>query len=270
MRRTDSYRVPAAGAAHAKPAPRAAARPHLRPSLGLRLRTRVERATRLRRLPAAQAAGRRRTAAPAHRARSRLRVARARVMTLRTRIAAAAGVAVALAVVGVSIAVYVGVRGELRNEIDDSLRDRADAVAVAVHSTGSARAPRVPSQRFGGPEGHVQLVLPSGRILRDPAEGDALPADGLVHRIARNGSGEEYADTTVDGLHLRVLTIGIGRTGALQIARPLDEVDRQVDRILLLLLFIGAGGVALGVALGAGVARTALAPIGRFTRRTEE
>jgi two-component system sensor histidine kinase MprB len=53
-------------------------------------------------------------------------------------------------------------------------------------------------------------------------------------------------------------------------ARPLDEVDRQLDRVLLVLLVVGAAGVALGAALAALVARTALAPIGRFTRRTEE
>jgi len=54
------------------------------------------------------------------------------------------------------------------------------------------------------------------------------------------------------------------------VARPLDEVDRQLDRVLLVLILVGAAGVALGAALAAGVARTALAPIDRFTRRTEE
>jgi two-component system, OmpR family, sensor histidine kinase MprB len=191
-------------------------------------------------------------------------------MTLRTRIAAAAGVAVALAVIAVSIAVYVGVRGELRDEVDASLRERAEAVASSARTTGSSRAPRAPAEPFGGPEGHVQLVLPSGTSLRDPADRDALPVDARARRIARRGAGEELVDTTVGGLHLRVLTMGVGRTGAIQVARPLDEVDRQLDRILLVLIFIGAAGVALGVALGAVVARTALAPVARFTRRTEQ
>ena len=69
---------------------------------------------------------------------------------------------------------------------------------------------------------------------------------------------------------MRVLTRGIGSRGAIQVARPLDEVDRQLDRVLLVLLLVGAAGVALGAALAAVVARTALAPIDRFTRRTEE
>jgi two-component system sensor histidine kinase MprB len=54
------------------------------------------------------------------------------------------------------------------------------------------------------------------------------------------------------------------------VARSLEEVDRQLDRIVLVLLIVGASGVALGAGLGAIVARTALAPVERFTRRTEQ
>ncbi|MEA2362293.1 MAG: two-component system, OmpR family, sensor histidine kinase MprB [Thermoleophilaceae bacterium] len=192
-------------------------------------------------------------------------------MTLRTRIAAAAALAVAVAVIVVAIAVYLAVRGELRDEVDVSLHERADSVARFVHRPGRPdRLPKVPREPFGGPEGYVQLVLPDGRLLRGSSGGDALPLDQRARAIARTGSGEELVDTTVDGLHLRVLTRGLGGAGAIQVARPLDEVDRQLDRILLVLLFVGAAGVALGAGLGAVVARTALAPIARFTRRTEE
>ena len=187
-------------------------------------------------------------------------------MTLRTRIAGAAGLAVALAVIVVAIAVYLGVRGELRDEVDSSLHERADSVAQLSPNA----VPRVPPEPFGGPEGYVQVVRPDGRLLRTPAGGETLPLDERARAIARSGQGEELIDTTVDGLHLRVLTRGLGDVGAIQVARPLDEVDRQLDRILLVLIFVGAAGVALGAGLGALVARTALAPIAKFTRRTEE
>jgi two-component system, OmpR family, sensor histidine kinase MprB len=187
-------------------------------------------------------------------------------MTLRTRIAAAAGLAVALAVIVVAIAVYLGVRGELRDEVDSSLHERADSVAQLSPNS----VPEVPPEPFGGPEGYVQVVRPDGRLLRTPAGGETLPLDERARAIARRGQGQELIDTTVDGLHLRVLTRGLGDEGAIQVARPLDEVDRQLDRILLVLIFVGASGVALGAGLGALVARTALAPIAKFTRRTEE
>jgi two-component system sensor histidine kinase MprB len=97
-----------------------------------------------------------------------------------------------------------------------------------------------------------------------------VPVDSRASEIARRGSGEHLTDTSVNGTHLRVLTQGAGERGAVQLARPLDEVDRQLDRVVLVLLLVGAAGVALGAALGALVARTALSPVASFTRRTEE
>lgn len=191
-------------------------------------------------------------------------------MTLRMRIAAAAGLAVAVAVLAVSVAVYLGVRNELRDEVDASLHDSADTLADSARAN-QERAPDVPDEPFGGSEGYVQVVRPSGELLRRSSSGETLPLDERAHRIARRGLGEELVDTTVAGLHLRVLTRGLGEGGgAIQVARPLDEVDRQLDRILLMLVFVGAAGVALGAGLAGLVARTALAPIATFTRRTEE
>jgi two-component system sensor histidine kinase MprB len=209
-------------------------------------------------------------------------------MTLRTRIAAAAGLAVALAVAAAAVAVYLGVRGELRGEVDDSLRERAETIVDrGRRGPGRPGAPggpgfgppgesvprfplEAPAEPFGGPEGFVQLVLPGGRAVRFRDERERLPVDERAGAIAREGSGEDLTDTTVDGTHLRVLTAGLGPGGAIQVARPLEEIDRQLDKIVLVLLVVGAGGVALGAALGAAVASTALAPIARFTRRTEE
>jgi two-component system sensor histidine kinase MprB len=207
-------------------------------------------------------------------------------VTLRARIAAAAGLAVALAVVAAAVAVYLGVRGELRGEVDESLRDRAETV-VRFGPLGGPGAgpgpggpgrfeerdglpPQPPREPFGGAEAYVQLVLANGRVLRRPDAVGRLPVEDRARELARSGSGEYLSDTTVDGIHVRVLTRALPRGAALQLARPLDEVDRQLDRILLVLVFVGAGGVALGAALGALVARTALAPIARFTRRSEQ
>ena len=49
------------------------------------------------------------------------------------------------------------------------------------------------------------------------------------------------------------------------VARPLTEVEHELSRLLLILALIGGGGIVLAALLGALVARTALAPIGRFT-----
>jgi two-component system, OmpR family, sensor histidine kinase MprB len=206
-------------------------------------------------------------------------------VSLRLRIAAVAGLAVAITVLAVAATVYVAVRSELRGEVDRSLRATAEVVARAPGggppprapgrppprgATGEPREPpEAPSAPFGGAAGFVQLVSPSGSVSRPPGEASALPVGPAALAIARTGSGMRLTDADVEGHHLRILTLGLGPRGAVQVARPLDEVDRELDRVLAILVAVGAAGIALAAALGAVVARTALAPIGRFTRRTE-
>jgi two-component system sensor histidine kinase MprB len=214
-------------------------------------------------------------------------------VTLRTRIACAAGLAVALAVMVAAVAVYLGVRGELRGEVDDSLRTRAETILDPAGGSGrggpgpgggpggfgprggsegpGGLPPEGPAPAFGGPEAYVQVVLPGGRVLRRPSATGQLPVRARAREIAESGEGEDLADLTANGVHVRVLTSALpGGRGALQVARPLDEVDRQLDQIVLVLVLVGAAGIALGAGLGALVARTALAPVARFTRRSEE
>jgi two-component system sensor histidine kinase MprB len=112
--------------------------------------------------------------------------------------------------------------------------------------------------------------LPRGSIVRPSGETGVLPAGGDARAIAANGQGRRLDDVHVGGNHLRVLTIGLGDLGAVQIARPLGEVDSVLHRVLVILLLMAVGGIAAGAALGGGVARAALAPIRRFTSGTEE
>ena len=58
------------------------------------------------------------------------------------RIAAAAGIAVALVVALAAVAIYLGVRAELRGEVDNSLRDRASALTMRGGRGGGPGEPR--------------------------------------------------------------------------------------------------------------------------------
>ncbi|HKF79665.1 MAG TPA: HAMP domain-containing sensor histidine kinase [Thermoleophilaceae bacterium] len=213
-------------------------------------------------------------------------------MSLRGRIALVAGIAVAVAVAGVAAGSYAAVRSQLRGEIDDSLRDRAQ---FYVHRPeqgrgrpdggpqgeprheggGPGRPPgppdlsRGPAPAFGGAAGYVQVVSADGSVAREPGETSSLPVQDRARDIARRGLGSHFTDMHVKGTHVRVLTTGIGSEGAVQVARPLDEVDHTLSRLALILVVSLAAGIALAVALGAGVARAALEPIRRFTNRTE-
>jgi two-component system sensor histidine kinase MprB len=205
-------------------------------------------------------------------------------MSLRWRIAAAAGAAVALVVIVTAAFTYLAVRSELRGQVDDSLRDRAGQVAsLPIPPVGEGRVigppPGVadrfrrlerlrPSEPFGGAGGYAQVITADGATIRPP--GDAsLPVTADARAIARRGEGSSLTDMEVDGTHLRVFTRARDGGGAVQVARPLDEIDAQLRRVLTALIVIGLAGIAAGAAIGALVARAALVPIKRFTAATE-
>jgi two-component system sensor histidine kinase MprB len=122
---------------------------------------------------------------------------------------------------------------------------------------------------FGGPQGYVQLVNRTLSVCLADNETTKLPVDAAVRALAKSGHGSYLTDTAVGSTHLRVLVYGVGSYGAVQVALPLTDVDDALSNELLLLVIIAAGGIALAALLGILVARTALAPIGRFTRQTE-
>lgn len=210
-------------------------------------------------------------------------------MSLRTRMGLVAGTAVALAVVAVATIVYAGTRSELRGQIDRALQSRVrgfvtPAFPPALPGEGGRgdlrpfpRAPRFhggtggapPPPPFGGPVEAVQLVSPAGEVFGRRPGMARIPPDSGAREIAGRGSGTAFEDRTVNGVHIRVMTVGIGALGAVQVARPLTEVDHALRRQLVLTLLVGAAGIALAALLGVAIARTALAPVTRFTRRTE-
>jgi two-component system sensor histidine kinase MprB len=93
-------------------------------------------------------------------------------------------------------------------------------------------------------------------------------------RAAARQAGRVYlTDRRVDDAEYRVLTypaLGLDGSGyAVQIFRPLSEVNRTLHRITIFLIFIAAGGMGVAAALGLLVSRAALAPVRRLTATTE-
>ena len=122
---------------------------------------------------------------------------------------------------------------------------------------------------FGGAEGYFELVTHTGSTCLTRGETKRIPVDARARLTAASGRGRYVTETYVGSHHLRVMVIGVGRYGALEVALPLSDVDSTLHSLLLLLLVVGAAGIFLAAGLGILVARTALTPIARFTRRTE-
>lgn len=194
-------------------------------------------------------------------------------MSFRARIAVASAVAVALAVVVASALVYVIAREELRAPVDDALERRAAEIAarpLGIATTVDGRSYLAVRPEFGEARGYVQLVRADGSVLVPPRQRTQLPVDDAVLALARGGvEGASWRDVHVDGTHLRVLAFAYGPDAAVQVARPLSEVDASLEQLGVFLLLIAASGVGIAALLGLVVSGAALAPVRRLTRAAE-
>jgi two-component system sensor histidine kinase MprB len=123
---------------------------------------------------------------------------------------------------------------------------------------------------YGGASGTVTLVKRDGAVYVPRGQTDSVPPDPQARALARRGAGHYFTDREVHGNDLRVLATGIGWRGALLVALPLKDVNHTLAEQVLLLLLVAAGGIGLAALLGVLVARTALSPIARFTKQTEQ
>ncbi len=193
-------------------------------------------------------------------------------MTFRTRLILVGTLAVALAIAAASAVTYVVVGGELRSQVDDGLRQRALTInRLRIGQTPSGAAfLDLPPPLLGGAAGYTQLVTPSGQAIRAEGETVELPVTGRDRAAAAGTQEAFFADRTVAGTHIRVYTLPLQQGYALQISRPLDEVDGALARIRGWLLVIAAAGVGLAALLGLLVARAIIAPVRRLTGVAEE
>jgi two-component system, OmpR family, sensor histidine kinase MprB len=185
-------------------------------------------------------------------------------MSFRTRLTIVAAVAVAVAVALAAAGTWVAVRGVLRGQVDDSLREQA--ALARPDEVGARLVLRLASGDFGAPV-VGQLVTPDG-IFTPSGQELVLPVDARHREVATGERAEFLEDVHVVGVHARVFTRQIEPGLALQIARPLEEVDSTLTRLAAILTFFALGGVAIGALLGRLVARTALAPVRRLSEAT--
>ncbi len=193
-------------------------------------------------------------------------------MALRRRLGLVAGTTVGIAVVLAAFVCYFVVRGQLRGQVDDSLR----AEAGAVLQTGNLRSlhsdlPDIPPSA-GGPAPYAQIVL-GNQVLNLTGGGLSIPVGTATRAVAAGTKGKFMSDTSAGGSNLREITIPVrlinGQTAAIQIARPLDGVDHILSRLRLILLLLCAGGSGLAVLLGRLAANRVLAPLAEVSQTAE-
>jgi two-component system sensor histidine kinase MprB len=172
-------------------------------------------------------------------------------MSLRWKIAIAVGAMAALATLAVGLLSYRLARDRMYAEIDVSLTE-------AVASVRGADP--IPDWEQGGPGPafyEVQLLGPDGSV-RLPTSPAWQPDDSAREVVGK--PRRSVVDTVAIGsTRFRVRTTGL-QNGAVQVARPLTEVDRVLHsyrtRIIALVVLVTAAATMLGSLIAARVTAT--------------
>jgi 4-alpha-glucanotransferase len=190
--------------------------------------------------------------------------------SLRNRMALLVGAAVT-ATVAVVAGVALATTGiVLNNSIDDQLLDQAVAAASTVRVDRVANDLQtfsLESFSFGLP---AQLVDADGGVYsaRFSPVGP-LPTDDGDIAVARGATGSRLRSIELGGVNYRMATVAVGqelrfvhgRELALQLARPMSDVEATLRELGLVLLAVGLGGIVGSALLGRLVARAALKPV---------
>ncbi|MFZ0491991.1 MAG: HAMP domain-containing sensor histidine kinase [Acidimicrobiia bacterium] len=196
-------------------------------------------------------------------------------MKLRTRLTVLVTGAVAMAVIMVSAATFFLARAQMRSVIDRSLLERADL--ARDYEGGPSALIQRQEQLMAFMEGgfmrvdlYVQVASASGIRVGASSQRLALPISEEDVAIASGKEGQLLRDVTVQGLHLRMVTTPTGEEGlAIQLARPLTEVDQTLARLALVLALVGLGGIALAAGMGLAVSHSSLAPLSSLSAAVE-
>lgn len=195
-------------------------------------------------------------------------------MSLRARLAALVAGAVAVAVLVVIVVTYRAAADQQREALDGALQTQARATAaraalvVDLTSRFSARA-----DPFAADDLLFQLVGPAGVVRRPPDQAE-LPVREADLEVARGARPQVLTDVDVDGSPYRLITVPLRlptaqRSGAVQLARPLDPLESSLADLRRTLLAVAVLGVGVAALLGIAVARRALRPVRALTETAE-
>jgi two-component system sensor histidine kinase MprB len=200
-------------------------------------------------------------------------------MSFRARLGTFIALAVGLTVALAAGASYFVVRHQLLNQIDSSLQSDINS-SKSVTNGGvpfidASRAASFLARSNSG--GFVQVITASGTVDPPFTNSPELPPTGAEKAIAGAGTGSRFDTVTFQGVDYRVVTQGGSSldsqgqtvTVAIQVGRPLGEIDHTLSTLQLILWFVTLGGIALAVGLGYIIGRETLRPVARLTEAAE-
>jgi two-component system sensor histidine kinase MprB len=196
-------------------------------------------------------------------------------MSFRLRVTLLTAAAVALAAIAAAAVMYVMVQGQIEKAFDDTLKTTANSARLG--------GPR-PDDRFGGRGGggqvflsgradiFAQIVDVSGSVVGSDTQAGQLPelVTSEVLAVANGKSADGWAEVTTTTGHWRIYAVPFSAGRALEVARPLNEIDAALASTRFALLGLAVTAALLAALLGALIARAVLTPVRRLSETVIE
>jgi two-component system sensor histidine kinase MprB len=185
-------------------------------------------------------------------------------VTLRARLTLVTAGVVAAVLALACATTYFVMRHELQSQLDGSLRSTARTVR---NNLGV-----IANEDYGS--NNIEVVDGRGTIVSSTSRRPPAP-DALVRHVAQGLSGDFYRDITLHGSSQReyVLPAADNALGivdeAVVVVHNLQEMDRALERLRIILILVSLGGIAVAGAAGALVAGATLSPVRRLTAAAE-
>jgi two-component system sensor histidine kinase MprB len=178
-------------------------------------------------------------------------------VSLRARLTLVAAGVVAVVVALACATTYFVMRHELYSQVDTQLER---------HS----RDPTADEPNFSPySNDYVSFVAPDGTW-----HGDHIPVDAPIRAVAA-GTGKGFfrnASATLpsgESITIRERVTPYQPGVAVVVARPIDYIDHDLDRLRLILIFVSLGGTLIAAAAGGAVSSATLIPVRRLTAAAE-
>ncbi|MFJ6669833.1 sensor histidine kinase [Actinosynnema sp. NPDC091369] len=185
-------------------------------------------------------------------------------VSLRARVTLLAAFCVAGAVAVVSLGAYMTVSQNLHDQMDENLRQRAQAAVNAPKVNNDVT--EIPGAFLAAGDIRIGVLDVSGQILY-PKGTIAPPTQPADLDVARGSRTENiWTDLRTD---FRVIAVPYGDGQAMLIAQSTKPLNVTLGKLSVVLFVISGMGVLVAAVAGTAVARTGLRPVQRLTEATE-
>jgi two-component system, OmpR family, sensor histidine kinase MprB len=206
-------------------------------------------------------------------------------MSFRRRLALTGTAAVAVAILLALGTAFVVMRAELRGQVDDSLERVAgnrgadvmftqgvvgpDQIAPGGAAVGLLRERLAEADQPLKTRGRYVQIVTGDDVIAPAGAPPQLEPDARARQLAKAGEGSYFEDVDIHGVHARVFTRAIGPDTVIQAVQSVEDEDRAINRLALILGGLGLGGVGLAGGLGLVVTRTATRPVRELSETAE-